>query len=254
MKNFFITATDTDAGKTFVACALAQALTNAGNKVAAYKPVAAGCELVKGELINEDAQLLSQFANCNQSIRDVNPIALVEAIAPHIAADHVNHPLNLQDITQGFQQMLSLKADINLTEGAGGWRLPLNLNVRPQVFLSDFAINTKQAVILVVNMKLGCLNHALLTYQAIIADGLQCVAWVANTANEIPMTNLNENIQSLEQLLPMPKIAQLNFYSDPKVTLHEKIFLAAKKIELTSLFTEMTISANQNQLQPDIIV
>lgn len=237
MKNFFITATDTDAGKTFVACAITQAFINFGKNVAVYKPVAAGCELVNGELINEDAQLLNQFANCNQSIRDVNPIALAEAIGPHIAADHVNHPLNLQDITQGFQQMLSLKADINLTEGAGGWRLPLNLNLSPHVFLSDFAINTKQAVILVVNMKLGCLNHALLTYQAIIADGLQCVAWVANTANEIPMTNLNENIQSLEQLLPMPKIAQFSFYDNTQISLHDKICAAAQNINLVPLLT-----------------
>lgn len=237
MKNYFITATDTDAGKTFVACALTQALINAGKKVAAYKPIAAGCQQVGDSLINEDAVLLSQFANCGQTINEVNPIALAEAIAPHIAAARVNREISLEEITQRYEQVLSLKADVNLTEGAGGWRLPLNINSTPQVFLSDFAINTKQAVILVVNMKLGCLNHALLSYQAIIADGLHCIAWVANSASEMEMSNLDDNIASLEQLLPMPKIAQLSFYPDPKMTLHDKICAAAQTIDLAPLLT-----------------
>tara|TARA_R110001583_G_scaffold47095_1_gene147507 strand:+ start:7783 stop:8535 length:753 start_codon:yes stop_codon:yes gene_type:complete len=246
MKNYFITATDTDAGKTFFACALTQALINAGKKVAAYKPIAAGCQQVDNLLINEDAQLLSQFANCGQTISEVNPIALAEAIAPHIAAARVNREISLEEITQGYAQVLLLKADINLTEGAGGWRLPLNsLFVKSNlskplpkpIFLSDFAINTKQDVILVVNMKLGCLNHALLSYQAIIADGLNCIAWVANSACEAVMSNLDDNIVSLEQLLPMPKIAQLSFYHEPHMSLNDKIYAAAQTIDLSPLLT-----------------
>jgi len=235
MKNYFITATDTDAGKTFVACALTQALVNLGKKVTAYKPVAAGCQQIGPLLINEDAQLLSQFANCEQKIDEVNPIALVEAIAPHVAAARIDRKISLEEISLGFAQTLSLKADINLTEGAGGWRLPLNIKTVEPIFLSDFAIQTKQDVILVVNMKLGCLNHALLTYQAIIADGLNCIAWVANSASENIMSNLDENIASLEQLLPMPKIAQLGFYKDPTMSLHAKICAAAKEIDCSSL-------------------
>jgi dethiobiotin synthetase len=236
MKNFFITATDTDAGKTFVACALIQALVNDNKQVSAYKPVAAGCRQENDLLINEDAELLSQFANCGQSIRDVNPIAFVEAIAPHVAAQRINYELSLNEIAQGYDKALSLKADVNLTEGAGGWRLPLNLNLAKPIFLSDFAINTKQEVILVVNMKLGCLNHALLTYQAIIADGLNCVAWVANNASEVEMLNLDENITSLEKLLPMPKIAHLSFYSDKNMSTQRKVAAAAKHIDLSPLF------------------
>jgi len=235
MKNYFITATDTDAGKTFVACAITQALINAGNEVSAYKPVAAGCQQIENLLINEDAQLLSEFANCGQNISEINPIALAEAIAPHVAAARVNREISLEEITQGFAQVLSLKADINITEGAGGWRLPLNVKLSKPIFLSDFAINTEQDVILVVNMKLGCLNHALLSYQAIIADGLSCVAWVANSASETVMSNLDDNIASLEQLLPIPKIAQLSFYHDQQMTLHEKICAAAQEIDCTHL-------------------
>lgn len=241
MKNIFITATDTDAGKTFVACALTQALTNAGKTVAVYKPIAAGCHTVGEQLINEDAELLSQFGNCKQSISNVNPIAFEEAIAPHIAASNENKEISIDEITEGFSKVTSLKADINITEGAGGWRLPIYVNnnsgiaTAKHIFLSGFAQDTKQEVILVVNMKLGCLNHALLTYQAIIADGLQCIAWIANSASEQPMACLNENIASLTQLLPIPKIAQLSFYNEQQMSLPEKVKAAANKIDLTVL-------------------
>ncbi|PHR84824.1 MAG: dethiobiotin synthase [Colwellia sp.] len=241
MKSFFITATDTDAGKTFVACALTQALINSGKKVAVYKPIAAGCYQVGEQLVNEDAQLLSQFANCKQSISDVNPIALEEAIAPHIAALNENRKISIDEISQGFSKVTSLQADINITEGAGGWRLPIYINnglgndASKHIFLSDFAQDTKQAVILVVNMKLGCLNHALLTYQAIIADGLECIAWIANNASEQPMAYLSENVTSLEQLLPIPKIAQLDFYHEQSMSLKDKINAAATKIDLSHL-------------------
>ena len=236
MKNYFITATDTDAGKTFVACALIHALVKAGYSVAAYKPIAAGCEQVGTQLINEDAQLLSDFANSQQSINEVNPIALVEAIAPHIAAERVNRRLSIEEVNTGFSNVLAHNAQYNITEGAGGWRLPLNIEQKNKpVFLSDFVIETKQKVILIVNMKLGCLNHALLTYQAIIADGLECVAWIANCANESLMLNLKENISSLEQLLPIPKIAQIAFDNNANLTLHEKIRFAANQIDILSL-------------------
>jgi dethiobiotin synthetase len=239
MKNFFITATDTDAGKTFVACALTQALINNGKKVGVYKPIAAGCHQIDQQLVNEDAELLSQFGNCQQSISDINPITFEAAIAPHIAALNENRVISIDDISQGFSKVTSLKADINITEGAGGWRLPIYVNRDKvggkHIFLSDFAQDTQQKIILVVNMKLGCLNHALLTYQAIIADGLHCIAWIANNASEQTMPCLNENIESLTQLLPMPQIAQLGFYHDPNMSLQDKINAAANEIDLTPL-------------------
>lgn len=241
MKNYFITATDTDAGKTFVACALTQALINTGKQVAVYKPIAAGCCYVDDQLINEDAQLLSEFSNSNQSISDVNPIAFEAAIAPHIAASNENREISIIEIAQGFTELVSLKADINITEGAGGWRLPIFINNAPQqnnqrhIFLSEFVQLTQQDVILIVNMKLGCLNHALLTYQAIIADGLKCVAWIANNAGAESMSCLHENIESLEQLLPIPKIAQLSFYHNENMTVQDKINAAANEIDLAPL-------------------
>lgn len=265
MKKLFITATDTDAGKTFVSCALIQALKlqlnneNQQKTIATFKPVSAGCELVNGQLINEDAKLLSEFANANQTISQINPIAFKDPIAPHIAARKENKQITLSEVEKYYKQVTSLNADVTLVEGAGGWRLPLglaptiestkpilvnNADVKPQSqFLSDFVKSSELEVILIVNMKLGCLNHALLTYEAIKADGLQCVAWIANCASDEKMNNLEDNIAELEQLLPMPKIAQFAFIPNVnaqgnEVTFKEKIQQAAKQIDLAPLMAK----------------
>lgn len=219
MLKLFITATDTDAGKTYVAQALVNALVAEKNKVAVYKPISAGCEMVNGTLINEDAKLLLQQSNCQQLIEQVNPIAFAPAIAPHIAAEKEQREITLADIEQGYNQISMIEPDIIVCEGAGGWRLPLGKGK----FLSKFVQATQQQVILVVNMKLGCLNHAVLTYQSIISDGLQCVGWVANCQEDMPY--LAENIAELTTLLPMPKLAQLDFEPD--------IRKAALKIDLS---------------------
>jgi len=242
MKQFFITATDTDAGKTFVSCALIQALHRQNKSVAAFKPVAAGCELIDEQLINEDAKLLSQYANRGQSIKKINPIAFLEPIAPHIAAKQNNKSILVSDIEHHFLSVSALKADFTIIEGAGGWRLPLGSVNNQQQFMSDFAIKAKLDVILVVNMKLGCLNHALLTYEAIKADGLHCIAWVANCAEPQSMQNLAQNIDELKQLLPIPNIAQFTYLSSiddegKDVTLHQNICIAANQINLAPLMS-----------------
>jgi dethiobiotin synthetase len=208
MVNYFITATDTDAGKTYVACALVRALVNASKKVAVYKPISAGCHLEQGKLVNEDAKLLSLEANCQQSTSDINPIAFKEAIAPHIAAHKTKTSINLTQINQGFKQVKNINADINIIEGAGGWRLPLG----DGRYLSEFVKQAELDVILVVNMKLGCLNHAVLTYESILNDGLNCIAWVANCPTEMPY--LHDNINELNHLLPIPQLATLFFTKD----------------------------------------
>ena len=212
MIKIFITATDTDAGKTYVAQLITAALVKENYNVAVFKPISAGCELIHTAngitLINEDAQLLQQQANCGQSINEINPIAFEPPIAPHIAANLVDVKINLRDITVGFENVLAKDSDIVITEGAGGWRLPLGKGK----FLSEFVQQTKQKVILVVNMKLGCLNHALLTYETILADGLECIGWIANCAE--PMNYLEENIAELRSLIDSPLIAKLGFEAD----------------------------------------
>jgi dethiobiotin synthetase len=201
--NYFITATDTDAGKTYVACALSLALIKSGKRVAVYKPIAAGCDIINSTLVNQDARQLADIANCGQTLRQVNPIAFAEPIAPHIAANKLQRPITLTEIIDGFKQVDKYQADITISEGAGGWRLPLGNGQ----YLSSFVKTANLQVVLVVNMKLGCLNHAILTHEAIMADGLSCVAWVANCPDTMPY--LAENIAELDKLLPMPRIAQL---------------------------------------------
>ena len=224
MLKLFITATDTDAGKTYVAQALVYALVAKKNKVAVYKPISAGCENINGVLVNDDAKLLLKQSNCQQQIEQVNPIAFEAAIAPHIAAAKEQREITLASIEQGFEAVKMLKADVIVCEGAGGWRLPLGQGK----FLSEFVQANQQQVILVVNMKLGCLNHAVLTYQAIISDGLACIGWIANCQEDMPY--LIENIAELSSLLPVPKLAVLKFESD--------IEKAAQKIDL-STFTAL---------------
>jgi len=256
MKQFFITATDTDAGKTFASCALIHALTKE-HKVAAFKPISAGCELNDGVLVNEDAQLLSEFANCEQSITHINPIAFKQPIAPHIAAKKENRQITLTQLMHHYELVKSLKAEITLVEGAGGWRLPLGPLAQDSLsqnencsadkkhptyqFLSDFVKKADLQVILIVNMKLGCLNHALLTYETIKADGVDCVAWIANCAEGRSMNNLSENISELELLLPIPKIAQFDFINDVDeegndLSFYQKINIAAQQVNLAPLF------------------
>jgi len=214
MIKLFITATDTDAGKTYVAQLLTAALVQKNYNVAVFKPISAGCEIKHSaegiSFINEDAQLLQYQANCDQNIIDINPIAFEPAIAPHIAADLMNVEIKLIDISFAYDKVRAISSDIIITEGAGGWRLPLGKGK----FLSEFAQQTEQKVILVVNMKLGCLNHALLTYETILADGLDCIGWVANCAE--PMSYLDENIAELRTLISSPLIARLGFEPDIK--------------------------------------
>lgn len=197
MKKYFITATDTDAGKTFIACAIAKNLGQHG-QVKGFKPVSAGCELLNGQLINEDAALLAKYCNAQQSISDVNPIAFQEPIAPHIAAAQLGVSITTNDIQAHFEKQVDNSAQYMITEGAGGWRLPLGNGE----FLSDFAKSTQQAVVLVVNMKLGCLNHARLTFESIVQDGLIVVGWVANCIED--MLYQEENLSQLNALLSAP--------------------------------------------------
>jgi dethiobiotin synthetase len=211
MLEIFITATDTDAGKTYVSQALVAALVLQKKVVAVYKPISAGCEWVNEALINEDALLLMQQSNAQQSINMINPISFEPAIAPHIAAAQENRVINLDMIHAGYQKIIQLNSDVIVTEGAGGWRLPLGHGN----YLSEFVVSTQQKVIIVVNMKLGCLNHAILTYESIIADGLECIGWVANSIET--MNYLEENITELKSLLPIPLLAIFGFEPDIKV-------------------------------------
>lgn len=207
MKTYFVTGTDTDAGKTFASAALLHRASCLGFQTLAHKPVAAGCEQTPEGLRNSDA--LTLMAAINEAGVDyemVNPIALEPAIAPHIAAAESGKALSVSRLTGFARGLMMSKSDLLLIEGAGGWRVPLNA----QETLADLAKSLKVPVILVVGMKLGCINHALLTVEAIQRDGLTLAGWVANQIDP-DMARFQENLHTLNQRIPAPLLAKIPF-------------------------------------------
>lgn len=195
---FFIAGTDTDVGKTLVAAGLLVAAKGRGLTTAALKPVAAGCEATADGLRNADALLLQSVITEPLIYEQVNPIALAAAIAPHIAAQQEQRSLSVSRVV-GLCRGVLHSAQFTLVEGAGGWRVPLN----PRETLADVARELNLPIILVVGVRLGCINHALLTAEAIQRDGLRLAGWVANCVDKA-MPVLQENIESLQQRLQAP--------------------------------------------------
>jgi dethiobiotin synthetase len=172
-RTWFVTGTDTGVGKTAISCALLIAAREAGLKTAAIKPVAAGCDEAGH---NEDALQLMECMSEPLEYEQVNPVALTAAIAPHIAAQQEGRTLQVSRLAGLCRGVMAGEADFVLIEGAGGWRVPLNARET----LADLAVQLQVDVILVVGMRLGCINHALLTAEAIARDGLKLVGWIAN--------------------------------------------------------------------------
>lgn len=203
---YFVTGTDTDVGKTVCCQALLQAANGQQISTLAYKPIAAGCEQTPYGLRNNDAQLLQKACSLDVAYERVNPIAFKPAIAPHIAAQLENYPIEQSYISQGLERLKTLKSDLIIVEGAGGWRLPLNADET----LADWVATQKLPVILVIGLKLGCLNHAILTYESIINDGLKVAGWIANQVEKnMPFYALN--IEMLKHKIHAPMIAEIPY-------------------------------------------
>jgi len=209
MQTIFITGTDTDAGKTYVAVALLQGLKALGYRTVAQKPVAAG---VNDSGFNTDALLLQQHATEHLSYELVNPYCLTDAVAPHLAAAKVGFCVDPAVLTAHLQQLKNTSADIALVEGAGGWLLPLDDNST----MADWVTEQQLPVLLVVGMKLGCLNHALLTVREIERSGLKLLGWVANCIDP-DMAYQQENISYLQQKLTAPCLGVLPYQSEPQL-------------------------------------
>ncbi len=206
---FFITGTDTDVGKTYVASALLRHFAAQGLTCLGMKPVAAGCEWVDGELQSQDVLSLQAAGNVSAPLADVNPYALQPAIAPHLAAVEAGVHIDLTSIADAFMRLSNL-AQVVVVEGAGGFLVPLN----EKESMADLAYKLNLPVILVVAMRLGCINHALLTVQAIQARGLQLAGWVANTMQQ-EMSYLADNIETLKQHISAPLIATVRWQEPP---------------------------------------
>ncbi len=195
----FITGTDTDVGKTVVACGFLAAANQQGLRTAAIKPVAAGCEVTEQGMTNSDALQLQAAASHKLSYQQINPVALEPAIAPHIAAAEAGVRMSVSRLVGYCRGVSLMPVDMVVIEGAGGWRVPIN----SRETLADVAQELECAVIVVVGMRLGCLNHALLTMEAIRRDGLQIAGWVANIL-DTEMPRLQENIDTLKQSINEP--------------------------------------------------
>tara|TARA_R110002050_G_scaffold9504_1_gene33105 strand:+ start:246290 stop:246946 length:657 start_codon:yes stop_codon:yes gene_type:complete len=175
MNSIFVTGTDTDVGKTRISVALIELLQRQHQRVAAMKPIASGCELTNEGLRNDDALKLAEQANVDLPYDVINPYAFSPAIAPHIAAEQVDMGIDLAVIKQNFD-LIQQQAEAVVVEGAGGWLVPIN----PTETIEDLAVALSLPVILVVDIRLGCINHALLTVRAIESTGLKLQGWVAN--------------------------------------------------------------------------
>lgn len=201
---FFITGTDTEVGKTTIAAGLLHAARLAGLSTAAVKPVASGCDVTAEGLRNSDA--LALLGECTLPLRyeEVNPLAFEPAIAPHLAAREAGSELTVAALASPVRQVLASGAGFTVVEGAGGWRVPL----AGRETLANLAINLKLPVILVVGVRLGCINHALLSAEAIERDGLALAGWVANIVD--PATSrLQENLATLAERLSAPCLGQV---------------------------------------------
>lgn len=207
---FFITGTDTEVGKTTVAAGLLHAARQAGLSTAAVKPVASGCESTPQGLRNEDALILQAQCSLQLEYEQINPYAFAPAIAPHLAARAVGTELEVDTLATLVNRVLDLQADFTVVEGAGGWRVPLSGDAS----LSDLAIALDLPVVLVVGIRLGCINHALLTAEAIAADGLQLAGWVANVA-DAQTACLDDILATLDERLAAPCLGRVPRLTDP---------------------------------------
>jgi len=205
-RGLFITGTDTGVGKTLVASALLHAFAAAGKSTIGMKPIAAGSE--GGRWSDVDALAGASTVEAPASL--VNPYAFDAAIAPHIAAELAGVTIEIETIARAYAD-LSRRADVVVVEGVGGFLVPLSARATG----ADLARRLALPVVLVVGMRLGCLNHALLTRAQIAACGLRCAGWVANCITP-GMPQLDSNIRALDDRLGCPLLGTVPFESDPR--------------------------------------
>ena len=224
MSGFFITGTDTGVGKTLVTAGLLRAYADKGVRAAGMKPVAAGLNLHEGEWINDDVLMLKSESNAEVitkiSNASINPYALKRAIAPHIAAAQEGTHIETAPILAAYRR-IAAHAEVVLVEGVGGFKVPLSETLDS----AQLACAMNLPLILVVGMRLGCLNHALLTIDSIRAHGLTLAAWVANVIDP-EMPALAENIAALDERITAPRLGTIPYLGD--ATSHASSDVAAK--------------------------
>ena len=209
-KGYFITGTDTGVGKTLICCALLHRFAAAGKTVIGMKPVACGAARRAAGLINDDVAALRAASNVDAPLALVNPYCFEPPIAPHLAAEQAGVAIELQLILDSYRD-LSATADIVIVEGVGGFRVPLNRGEDS----ADLAQRLGLPVILVVGIRLGCLNHALLTAHSIRAQGLTLAGWIANRLDPA-MAAAARNVAALAERLSVPLLGDIEFRASPQ--------------------------------------
>ncbi|MEE3661783.1 dethiobiotin synthase [Brenneria sp. g21c3] len=210
IKRWFVTGTDTEVGKTIASSALLQAANQAGYRTAGYKPVASGCEITPQGVRNGDALSLQANSSVRLDYQSVNPLAFVEPTSPHIVSAAEQRPISLSALSAGLRA-LEAQADWLLVEGAGGWLTPLS----EQETFADWVAREQLPVILVVGVKLGCINHAMLTAGAVRQAGLTLSGWIANDILP-PGKRHREYLNSLQRFLPAPLLGEIPHLTDPQ--------------------------------------
>ena len=205
----FVTGTDTGVGKTLIAAALLRGLRERGSRVTGMKPIASGCRETPEGIVNDDALALIAEMSEHAPYRIVNPYAFVPAIAPHVAAVEAGTRIDLRELERAYRILAGL-ADIVVIEGAGGWLTPLD----EKHALADFVKRVKADVILVVGLRLGCLNHALLTAEAIGHSGLKLAGWVGNGI-DAHFERASDNVRALQERLKAPLLGVVPHRASP---------------------------------------
>lgn len=223
---WFIAGTDTGVGKTHFACALIRALRARGVSVAGMKPVASGADVTPHGLHNDDvAALLAAAAMPAADAAAINPYVFAPAIAPHIAARAAGVEIDIARIVETYAA-LAARYRCVIVEGAGGWRTPIDDHTGT---LAVVAQALRLPVVLVVGLRLGCLNHALLSAEAILADGVRFAGWIGNAlTSDMPV--VAENVATLRRRLPGPCLGLVPFNADGEVasaTINVDLLLAS---------------------------
>lgn len=208
IERYYVTGTDTEVGKTVASTALLQAAGLLGRRTAGYKPVASGSEMTPEGLRNSDALALQRNSVVPLDYDAVNPYTFAEPTSPHIVSADEQRPIEASVLSAGLRS-LEAQADWVLVEGAGGWFTPLS----PTLTLADWVKMEQLPVILVVGVKLGCINHAVLTAQAVQQAGLWLAGWIANDVTP-PGRRHAEYLSTLQRMLPAPMLGEIPWLGD----------------------------------------
>lgn len=208
IKRYFITGTDTNIGKTIAACALLQTIVRTGCRAIGYKPVASGCHYTDEGLRHNDALALMANSNVLLPYHQINPLTFLEPTSPHLASFNEGRSIDASVLSVGLR-VLEGQAEWLVIEGAGGWFTPLG----HELLYSDWVAAEQLPVILVVGIKLGCINHALLTALAVQQAGLLLVGWIIN--HHLPIKNLsNDYLVVLQDRLDAPLLGEIPWLQD----------------------------------------